>query len=151
MNSSRDRWNTKSSCVLAVAALARVAAVPAAAFRPRNAVTGHVFPVSRQHVLAVADAAVVEGGFRDVLAGHAHFAALLEVRQLAVAHHAANGFLHLGLVAAQEPLAVHRVLATVVEATIDEMSHSVSSEGPPRGTDCAPVGAASAASVGVHI
>ena len=108
---------------VAFAAVAAVAAAAAAALRPRDAVTGHVFAVAGQHVLAVADAAVVERRLGDVLARHAHFAALLEVGELALADHLAHRLLHVRLVAAQEALAVDAVLAAVVEATVDEVCH----------------------------
>jgi hypothetical protein len=99
------------------------AAAAAASGVAGDAVARDVFPVSREDVLAVAHAAVVERGLGDVLAGNAHFAALFEVGQLALAHHLAHRFLHVRLVAAQEALAVDRALAAVVQTSVDQMSH----------------------------
>src|SRR5262249_44026563 len=56
-------------------------------------------------------------------ARHAHFAALLEVLELALADHPAHGFLHVRLVPPKETLAVDAALAAIVETTVDQVGH----------------------------
>ena len=99
------------------------AARAAGAFRPGNAVAGHVFAVARQHELAIAAAPEAERRLRDVLLRHAHFAALLHVGKAPLADHLLHGVLDLRLVPAQEALAVDGALAAAVRAAVDEVEH----------------------------
>src|SRR5438046_10562320 len=59
---------------VALAALA-AGAVATGAFRPRDAIAGHIVAIAWQHEFAVAAAAEVEGGLRQVLLRNPYFAA----------------------------------------------------------------------------
>ena len=108
---------------------ALAAAAPAAARRTRDLVAGAVFLVARQHMVADAAVAVVEGRLPDAVQRDRHLATLVGAADAALGGGVAHRVLHQRLGAAQEALPVGKAASARVEASVEDLHSRLSRKG----------------------
>ena len=106
----------------------------AATVRAANAVSLMKFLVARVDDAALPAGAVMENGFRQILAGNAYPLALLHVLDGAAADRIVDGIANVRTIAAQEALPVHGAFAFIVQATVNDVAHGLPPEAASRDT-----------------
>jgi hypothetical protein len=120
----------EAELVLARAVRAALAAAAApAARRAGDLVARAVLLVARQHVVADAAVAVVEGRLADAVQRDRHLASRVGAADAPLGRGVAHRVLHQRLGAAQEALAVREAAAARVEAAIEDLHSRLSREG----------------------